>query len=277
MLAYSYFPVVTIPTKINNNSFNNVTGFSLIDKIWSNFKLGCSHKSGVINFQLTDHLPIFYVFKTNVLNLIRKTKFRLFNSTSLENFKEKINDTSFLDVFETENPDEAFKFFYDKLFKIYNEAFPVKIKKIFVNNIKAPWVNRKLRLCIKKKFKLYNLMMRGIVSKRSYNAYKKTLVYVINKVKKLYFIKKFRKLNDPKKTWSNINLLLGRDKCKCYTELVDENNDRICEGLVPNHFNNYFTSVASKLVQDLPAGINWDYFRNINRVQELCVLLPTNC
>ena len=92
MLAYSYFPIITIPTKINDSLFNTVTEFSLIDQIWSNFRLGCSHQAGVVNFQLTDHLPVFYVFKTNILNLIRKTKFRLFDNTSLENFKERINN-----------------------------------------------------------------------------------------------------------------------------------------------------------------------------------------
>ena len=57
MLAHGYFPVVTLPAKINEQ--NNITPFSLIDQIWVNFKIGSNHDSGVLIYSLTDHFPVY--------------------------------------------------------------------------------------------------------------------------------------------------------------------------------------------------------------------------
>ena len=41
MWGYNYFPIITLPAKINEN--NNLTKYSLIDQIWSNFSSGRDH------------------------------------------------------------------------------------------------------------------------------------------------------------------------------------------------------------------------------------------
>ena len=60
MWGFNYFPIITLPAKINEN--NLLTKFSLIDTIWSNFISGKEHTSGKIDKLITDHLPIFNIF-----------------------------------------------------------------------------------------------------------------------------------------------------------------------------------------------------------------------
>ena len=63
MLSYGYFPVITLPTKINDG--NSVTPYSLLDQLWVNFKVGSDHDSGIVMFPLTDHFPIHYMFNSD--------------------------------------------------------------------------------------------------------------------------------------------------------------------------------------------------------------------
>ena len=48
MLGYGFYPVVTVPAKINENS--PITPYSLIDQLWVNFKSGSHHDAGVVLF-----------------------------------------------------------------------------------------------------------------------------------------------------------------------------------------------------------------------------------
>ena len=46
----------------------------------------------------------------------------------------------------------------------FDKFFSIKAKKVKKHNINAPWVNQKLKLCIRKKFRLYDLMHMQLVS-----------------------------------------------------------------------------------------------------------------
>ena len=37
--------------------------YYLIHQIWTNLMEGSDHKSGIIHYQITDHLPIFFLFR----------------------------------------------------------------------------------------------------------------------------------------------------------------------------------------------------------------------
>ena len=73
--------------------------------------------------------------KQTKLDLIRKIRFRLFYNASLQNFKERINNTSFDDACNLKDSNEPFN---DRLFQVYNETFPFKTKNNFINNINTP-------------------------------------------------------------------------------------------------------------------------------------------
>ena len=60
-------------------------------------------------------------------------------------------------------------------------------------------------MCIRKKYRMYNLMKRGLITRRSFNVYKNILVYVTKKIKKSYYVKKFDNCDNTKESWKLIN------------------------------------------------------------------------
>ena len=56
LAGHGFFPIINKPTHLNQN---DITKSSLIDHVWSNFLEGSDRLSGIIDFPLSDHLPVF--------------------------------------------------------------------------------------------------------------------------------------------------------------------------------------------------------------------------
>ena len=142
----------------------------------------------------------------------RKSKYRLINNINTEGFINAISTCSFHEIYDFENVNYSFDRFYLNIRDIYNEKFPIKRKIIRGNTVNAPWVDDKLKRCIKKTYVLFNSYRCGHISKHDFLTYSKLLRFVINKMKVLYFIEKFKTCSSIKNSWRNINKLLKRDK-----------------------------------------------------------------
>ena len=176
-----------------------------------------------------------------------------------------------------DDPDKAFESFFNKLFNIYKKCFPIKKKKIKNNLLNQPWINTILKKCIKKKYYLYNLLKRGRITRRSFNIYKKTLSWVIRKIKAKYYNDKFTSNNgDKKKTWNDINDLLGRKNKGFVTQVVDEQGNINKGPQMVNKFNEYFVSIANNIISNVPDTVESNYFSKIFSNVNSCFLYPTN-
>ena len=141
LLSKSFFPVINLPTRINEN--NVLTKFSLIDQIWTNFKAGTDHVSGVVQTSITDHYPIYYMFKTNLRqNLNKVISFRVLNDNTILRFVENVRNFSFENIIVSNDINLDFKCFIDKLYNIYNHYVPIKSKVIGCSHVKLPWMTR---------------------------------------------------------------------------------------------------------------------------------------
>ena len=98
LLSYSFFPIITLPSKHNYD--NIITRFSLIDQIWGNFFEGSDHFSGIVNVSITDHFPIFYMFKTFKKMKKKLVKFRLINNTKIQIFIDQIRNLNLENIQE---------------------------------------------------------------------------------------------------------------------------------------------------------------------------------
>ena len=275
MLGHGYFPAITLPAKFNEN--NQITPFSLIDQIWTNFKTGTNHESGILLFSLTDHFPIFYIFKDNCNTIVRTFQSRLINFDTIQTFVRNVSNSCFRQVFLTQNPEVAFNEFLCKLMECYNSAFPIKRKRVKKNKVNAPWVTPELKRCIRKKYRLFNLMRRGLISRRQFNVYKNALNWVTNKMKIRYHMNEFENCKrDSKKTWSNINTLLGRGEREPVRTVVTEDGSVIEGPQIANSFNNYFINIVSRLTRGFPQGIDFNCFEGIRRIDQTCFLAPTD-
>ena len=258
LLSKSFFPVINLPTRINEN--NVLTKFSLIDQIWTNFKAGTDHVSGVVQTSITDHYPIYYMFKTNLRQNLKKViSFRVLNDNTILRFVENVKNFAFENIIVNNDINLDFKCFIDKLYNIYNHYVPIKSKVIGCSNVKLPWMKRDLKRCIQKKYSLYNLYKRGIIERTEFNKYKNRLSRVEKRVKKLHYIKLFNDSNDIKDTWSHINELLNRKRKDEKIKLRCDNLD-VSDNQVPEIFNNFFTSIASRLTMNMSFNIDWNFF-----------------
>ena len=274
LLAYNYFPVITLPAKFNDD--NLITKYSILDQIWCNFDNPHGQFSGIINFLLTDHLPIFYVFKShNFQNKIEY--FRKFNNDNLNTFRRMILNYDFSQYLNNHNLNQNFTAFYQILNEIYDKSFPVKkIKKKF-NLINEPWVTNQLRKCIRKKYRLYNQLKRGLITRSSFKKYKYILQWVIKKIKYKYYNDKFKSYSgDAKKCWSEINNVLRRKVKTGINEIEDGDGCLVVGQQMVTYFNDYFSNIAHGLLSDRPPPTDINLLSNINSVTESCFMSPTN-
>ena len=84
-LAFSYFPLITRPTRVCTDAFHRKSVI-LLDHIWSNFIPNGINFSGILKYNLTDHYPVYYLFKIKNKLCRRKFKYRLINDTNMEYF-----------------------------------------------------------------------------------------------------------------------------------------------------------------------------------------------
>ena len=224
MLSCGFFPVITLPAKINDG--NSITPYSMIDQIWVNFKDGSDHDSGVVTFPLTDHFPIHYFFKSDCRGTYKVIESRLINANTILTFTSALSQLDFSTVLNCNNVNVAVNRFWEILWKSYNSSFPIKRKKIKTNLINAPWVTPEIKKCIKKKYRLFNYLRRGLIHKRQFTMYKNALNWLINKMRRKYYIEKFQSCRtNSRKTWSNINQVLGRGRQESVRRIVTEGGE----------------------------------------------------
>ena len=276
MLSYGYFPMINRPAKINEE--NPITKYSLIDQIWVNFLDSQNFNSGIILYKLTDHFPIYYSFKNNSIKSCKSITYRLITENSTRSFLSHIERSNLNSILNIHDPNDAYQRLNQKLFECYDECFPVKTKRIKSNPINAPWITLTLKKCIKKKYTIYNLYKRGLIGKGQFLWYKNLLGWVVSKMRRLYQINKFINCEkNGRKLWSNINSLLHRKEKEQINQLTLENGQIVKGQNMAYYFNEYFTGIASILVNDLPTQINYDYLNShIHFVPQSCFLAPTD-
>ena len=277
MLQFNFFPVINKATIFHPN--NSITKYSLIDQIWCNFFTGTNHFGGIIEFQISDHLPIFYAFQ-NSFNFFKTKliKYRIINSQNIDNFVNAIYDIDFSNVMSFSNNDVAFTKFYNLLFNTYKSSFPIKKRKIKSNICGQPWVTPDLKYCIRKKYRLYNLLKRGFITRHHFRNYSNILRNVIRLVKKNFYFKRFSHCqNKSKETWKNINGIMNRKVNKEIDRMSDVNDNNIYTGLpMVNFINDYFSSVVSGLVANLSFSSDCSFLDTIKQNSSSFCLYPTN-
>ena len=248
-----YFPLITLPTRVNDVSS------TLIDHLITN-----DHKnsifSGIIKTDLTDHYPIFcsintFTFSNKLNQQMYKRDLLNFNA---ENFCEDLHK-SILNFFLQDNainPNNLNMIFnnfinivktaidnYAPLQKLSRRQRKLKLK---------PWITRGLLISIKHKQKLYlSHFINGNTEKR--NFYKK----YANKLNKIKFISKqmyyqdelYKSKNNTFKTWKVIKSLLSCSQNSSITYNKIKYNGNLITGpeTISESFNSYFSKVGLDL------------------------------
>ena len=252
LLTLSLFPCITVPTHIYNNRDGQLTG-SLLDNI---FLSNRNHlKSGVLNFDVSDHLPIFIlynrIFKYETWGVKDTFKYRVLNDQTIGNFIEEISAVDFDSVVpETIDCDLVVSAFNSKIFEIYDRTCPIKTKILTQKDKKSPWVNHDLKVLIKKRNYYYKKMKQGDFRQEPFRVFRNYVTNCLRNAKKQYYNNLFLSIkNNIKKTWQTINNTLKpfRSRNSNLIEKIVYNNVETRGSEVSEAFNWHFASVGERI------------------------------
>ena len=242
-----FLPHISLPTRIHGQTS------TLIDHIWSNIM---SHsKSGVIPTRITDHhTTLICFYQLGKKQEMVKKIFRDLSQNSLQNLCTKLNER-LIDLGDQviTNIEHSAQEFYDIIWNTFNECCPLRSKNISLNRILSPWLCKDIILLCRIKRVLLSKLHNNTISPQIYKDFNKNLKHIIKQSKLNYFNSKFAQYqNDIKKTWNNINKLLGKSSPNKSVEL-DINNTLISEPTaIANAFTKHFSSVAPNLQKKIP-------------------------
>ena len=256
--AKSFFPKITLPTRIQNESY------TLIDNIFSNdIEETMKSKSGILINNISDHQMIF-TFHENLSYIEKIDKYiyvEKHDEISLEQF---INELNKLDIYEQldqnihSSPQENYEIF-SKLVKYAKDKYLPKRKMKYdkKRHMQSSWMTRGILNSINTKNMLYKTFIQANSQnvnlyrqlKEEYATYKTKLRKSIREAKRLHYLRLFTlHKNDIKKTWELINSTIkNKPNSKSHCEFVLDGRTITNSGEIATAFNEYFVNIGRKL------------------------------
>ena len=268
MLELGLYCTVNIPTKYNH--CNEITKFSILDQFWTSIPSDV-RVSYVLPIDITDHFAVVNSFclnhKKTQRTISRRTVSHANNVMFTRNF-------SAIYPYPVNNDfNDTFNNYFNNVFDIYDSSYPL-VNKIIRENRNFPWVTERIRICIKKKSKLYRMYIRGTIIKADYTYYSNKLNTLLFKAERLYHYKKFlEEMKNSEKVWFHINQLLGSNG-KSELTLLSVDGRSISGLEMVNYANRFFVNIAHNLTKDLPTFNHCRFYSP--RIVDTCFLLPTD-
>ena len=255
MRSHYLIPIIQNPTRFQTSNQNGAPA-TLLDHIWTN-KQPASYSCGIILCDISDHLPAFFSLPIDVRRKStekRKITFRLVNDESKMCFVEKVSNIDWSPIIDNNDVDFSMKYFISQLNSKYCESFAKKTKLSTKKRTFNPWMNENILKLINFKSEYYRLLRIGVVSNSENNLFKNKVNSIVKKAKKNYHKELFEKCrSNLRKTWSNINKIISPNSCKIEIDKINVNGTDITDKIeIANNFNNYFSNVASTLVNNIP-------------------------
>ena len=131
MQSLMYFPHISRPTRFPDTNDN--TPPSLLDNVWTNFTP--YSLSGIFQYQLSDHLPIFlHLFHTNIVPEVKhKISFRVSNTTNNEKFSRALTEIDWDSALHLDDINGNFEIFLTFIQDLYNKNYPIVTKHVSSN------------------------------------------------------------------------------------------------------------------------------------------------
>jgi len=247
------------PTRVTTQTQSSVDNFL----VSTNFN---ELSSGIIQTDISDHFPIFLLYKTNSLSGKKKSKTIVKRDFSAENIKEfeyKLVVTDWTGVYRTNSANSAYEKFLDKIKEAYDLSFPEKEVTLKTKNIDNQWMTRGLRKSSKFKQRLYVKFLKRRTKKNeeNYKRYKNMFTKLTQRAKKLYYSEQIQThKNDTKKTWKILKEIIGKKKNSNHSSLPSvftQDKQVYCDEFdIVQGFNKYFSTVGSNLASSIPQTNN---------------------
>ena len=234
---------------------------STIDLILVSDKLKIS-QSGVIDIGISDHSLTYCTRKAtkDVINKHRTVKLRCMKSYNKEIFQENLINTDWSVVMLCDNVVDAWNCFKNIFLSVIDNLAPVK--EIRIKQRTEPWITLDILTSISERDKAFSVYKKNS-SSANYEIFKnlrnktQTLIY---KAKQKYITTTIEdNKNDSKTLWKYLREI-GMPSKRCNNTssniVLKISDDIVFDKLkIANHFNTYFTSIASDLVSKLPKAL----------------------
>jgi len=254
-LTNGIVPTITKPTRITHSTA------TLIDNIYVSVKHNSKIYSGILCYDISDHLPSItclskckYTQKKAPLTY----KKRYMNNDIISNISNTIQnkDWNYLEHFDL---NRAYSNFSEELNKIINEHAPEKLITIPFNRvIRDPWMSKgliksaktlnKLHKAKLNKDKIHPNFVKYIKYRNMYNNLKRTSKH------KYYDDLLHDYKHNVRKTWGVINSLIGRtnDKTSISESFKIDGKIVTDKDNISNEFCSFFTNIGLKYANNIP-------------------------
>ena len=181
-------PTINKPTRITRKTA------TAIDHILKNSFCDTVFKTAIYKCDVSDNFPICFIIPSplkqeNFTETTFITK-RIFNTESIELFKQKLYETSCDEMEMSQNPDQAYKTFLTKFSDLYNIYFPTKIIKVKNKYLNSTWITKGIKKSSKRKQRLYEKFFKNCTEKHelAYKTYKRLFESIKNIPKNYTFL-----------------------------------------------------------------------------------------
>ena len=167
-LDHHMVPTITRPTRITHNSA------TLIDNLFVSQKLQNNYKSSLLINDISDHLPCYVILPDAIVHKssLQKISFRRFTEKAKSKICESIRNIDWQVELNTEDVNEAFSRFHNKLTNSIDNFAPVKMKTINPSKQRrAKWLTAGIITSINKNKELYKKSIQKSATLESKNKY----------------------------------------------------------------------------------------------------------
>ena len=265
--SHSMLPTVYKPTRIT------ATTATCIDNILTNNENLI--QTTILVTDISDHFPTILSSNLDVVDAKNHEKKYAYKrnhcNENINNLKQRLSHVKWQETLDNNDANDDYNTFVEKFETLYDECIP--LKKRTINRKKdplSPWITKGLLKSINKKNRLYKQYLKNPtnVNLQKFKTYKNKLSMLIRKSKRMYLFKKFENSrNNMKKTWQEINTIIGKGKRKSpHCKFRGDNDNIITDSQdISNKFNDFFVNVGPKLASSIQnTGKNYyDYLQNM--------------
>ena len=265
MYSNNFIPFIDLPTRFGNvnptlssqngTSVNSNTPStpSILDHIWISNE-NYEFRSGVLHFDVTDHLPTFVNFNCNKNNQGNDKNcyyFRPYADQKFISLQTKLLNTNWPSIIGHDiiDIDTACINFTKYLNETYCQFFPKKRKKFSNLGKRNPWVTSEIKNYIRLKSLFFKLYKNNEISAATNNSLRNKVNKIVKKAKDKYYANCFSSCKgNQKKNWNLINELSGKKRSRNnITELTINDHSYTDETDIANKFVDFFANIATTL------------------------------
>lgn len=259
LLTLNFMPFSVLPTRINS------TSATVIDHIFSNLHNheSMSLRSITLLCDISDHLGNLVLILNNKPRVRYEDRpfIRLFTDSNIHKFCNMLCVNDWHLVYDCLDVNDSVSRFMNDFQSAFEVCFPL-VKCSRKQYKSKSWITKALKISIKNKNKLYHkyISTKLMTDKDKYNNYKKILDKLLLKARKDYFAELLNKqTNSIKSIWKTLNEICcfkkshKNSKINC---IISNGKEISSHTEIAESFNNYFSSVGSKLAAQIPTTNN---------------------